>query len=195
MTVIPWTFPAPVKGWFSLIEGQTLANYAAGRRCLEIGAFCGKSTICMAQTAAEVITIDPLDGRSVGRDARDTEVELLANLREYGVRDKVRVLKGTTEEHAPHLAGKFGLIFIDGDHHTDAVALDVKLTLPLLEDGGIMAFHDGAEPGPAKAIAGLKDRWGFVQVACANALVVLAKVNEAAWTPPPTLFKREDIVR
>lgn len=41
---------------------------------------------------------------------------------------------------------KFGLIFIDGDHHEAQVRKDVENALLHLEDGGLIAMHDTLPP-------------------------------------------------
>src|SRR5690606_30630361 len=44
-------FPSDVQGWLSYREGKTLYDLARGKRVLEIGSYCGRSTICLAQSA------------------------------------------------------------------------------------------------------------------------------------------------
>lgn len=41
---------------------------------------------------------------------------------------------------------KFDVIFIDGDHHEDAVYRDIKNSLLCLEDGGTIVLHDAFPP-------------------------------------------------
>lgn len=149
----PWTFPADVDGWLTEAEGRELAALAAGQDVLEIGAYCGLSTICMAQTAKTVTVIDPMDGRATQKP-RNTEEEFWANARRYGVADKIRILRGTTLErmydqaerraHIPD--GSIGFAFIDGDHSYRSVIVDHLHARSVLKTGGLVAFHDYNSP-------------------------------------------------
>ncbi|HEY7154088.1 MAG TPA: hypothetical protein VH575_09050, partial [Gemmataceae bacterium] len=53
--------PEEMSGWLTLDEGQLLYEQAAGRRVLELGTALGRSTVCLAQSARQVVTIDLLD--------------------------------------------------------------------------------------------------------------------------------------
>ncbi len=138
-----WKFPADVRGWLSEAEGIALAELARGKSVLEIGAFCGRSTICMAQTAEEIRTVDPFDGRATPEPA-DTFSEFMDNLVRYGV--DVIPHRATSEVVASFEAKSFGLVFIDGDHSFDAVVRDAKLAARVLKPGGRIAFHDYGSP-------------------------------------------------
>lgn len=56
-------FPRKVVGWLTEEEGIELARLAEGKICLEIGSYCGRSTICLAQKARSVGALDTFDGR------------------------------------------------------------------------------------------------------------------------------------
>jgi predicted O-methyltransferase YrrM len=49
------------------------------------------------------------------------------------------------------------LVFIDGDHSETACRLDWELWHPLVEPGGVVAFHDarGGDPGPTAVVEAL----------------------------------------
>jgi hypothetical protein len=135
-----WKFPADVRGWLTEPEGRLLADYAEAKHCLEIGAYAGRSTICMAQVAASLHVIDPLDGRAT-REPCDLSREIVANMHRYGVGACIHA--GTTEEIAPDLPDRaFQFIFIDGDHSQAAVRKDIEEALRVLAPGGLLAFHD-----------------------------------------------------
>jgi hypothetical protein len=136
-----WVFPAEVDGWLSSIEGIALAKLAMGKRVLEIGSYCGKSTICMAQTAASVLAVDPHDGRATDKP-QDTMLSMLKNLASYQL-DNVTVERATSADWAATYAGKpFDFIFIDGDHSRDSVRKDYEIALANLAADGVIAFHD-----------------------------------------------------
>lgn len=150
-----WRFPADVSGWLTPLEGAKLAELAAGKRVLEIGSYCGRSTICLAQTAASVTCVDPFDGRATP-EPKDTHGEFWKNVERYGVMEKVFVCRATTE--TARITDKFDLVFIDGDHEYEAVKLDIAFAVEHLNEGGKVAFHDyrsPVDPGVTRAV----DEW------------------------------------
>lgn len=143
-----WVFPHDVRGWLLECEGRKLAELASGKRVLEIGSFCGRSTVCIAQTAESVVCIDPFTGAGTS-DRRDTLAEFEHNITSFGVGEKVEAFQGTTGEIAPGLpSDSFDLVFIDGAHDFNSISLDVAAAERLLKPGGLIAFHDYREtPG------------------------------------------------
>lgn len=143
-------FPSEVDGWLLESEGLALHEWAIGKRVLEIGSYCGRSTICMAQSAREVVSVDPHDGRGLGGKA--TLPEFLRNLDEWGLRDAVTVMVGVVGD-VP-LKGTFDGVFIDGCHSYESVRRDIAIAESVLETGGEIAFHDywRGEPGVVRAV-------------------------------------------
>lgn len=137
-------FPHDVDGWLLEDEGKKLAELAKDKRVLEIGSYCGKSTICLAQTAMEVISIDPHDGRGTP-DPRETFSEFVKNLERYNVRDKVHAYVGTLDDET--LVDPCDFIFIDGCHDYEAVKADIEHALEVLTTDGVLAFHDYRQVG------------------------------------------------
>jgi predicted O-methyltransferase YrrM len=133
-------FPHDVEGWLLPEEGRALADLARGKRVLEVGSYCGRSTVCIAQTADHVVSVDPHDGRGTPRP-KGTFDSLRDNLDRYGLRN-VKTLVGTMTDGTADFLVPFDLIFIDGAHDADSVRADIKASLPLLNDGGLLAFHD-----------------------------------------------------
>lgn len=136
-------FPTHVRGWLTEVEGHALAELATGKVVLEVGSYCGRSTICMAQTADRVCSVDPFTSRATPGGV-DTYDEFVANLNAHLVSDKVFIVRDLfTEESAKQLpVAKFGLIFIDGDHSYEAVWRDFENAKTLLDEDGLIAFHD-----------------------------------------------------
>ncbi len=130
-------FPGDVDGWLAFVEGEALFNLVRGKRVLEIGSYCGRSTICLAQSAESVISIDYFDGRGTP-NPRDTYQECCNNLKRYGVLDKVQLCNPDD----PVIGEEFDLVFIDGDHSYDKVCIDIEAAKCGLGSSGLIAFHD-----------------------------------------------------
>lgn len=156
-------FPYDVDGWLTRAEGEKLYEHAAGKRVLEIGSFCGKSTICLAQSATEVVSVDPHDGRCLVTP-RDTWAEFAHNLLRYKARDRVRPYRGVAREFAASYEGEpFDFVFIDGAHDYESVKSDIETAQSLLAPGGLIAFHDYqsmVDPEVTRAVNELVDTGG-----------------------------------
>jgi SAM-dependent methyltransferase len=132
---LPRAFPHEVDGWLHPDEGAALTELAKGKTVLEIGSYCGKSTICLAREAKSVVAIDYFDGRATPKP-RNTLDEFRANLTRYNIGN---VQIGTPDSP---IYGQFDLVFIDGDHSREAVERDIEKALGVLRPGGLLAFHD-----------------------------------------------------
>lgn len=148
-------FPHYAAGWLTEEEGRALADLARDKSVLEIGSYCGRSTICLARTARTVGALDTFDGRGTAQQG-DTYGLFLRNLERAGVRDKVQPYRGHSAEMLPCLPPVYDLIFIDGDHAREAVAVDAAAAASLLRPGGLLVFHDygrtGADVGVTEAV-------------------------------------------
>lgn len=130
-----YRFPNDVDGWLTKREGQKLAEVSKDKRVFEIGSFEGRSTICIAQTAKSVVSIDPHDGRGTGCQ-RNTFPTFKANLARYGIKN-VRSSDGTDVADE-----KFDVVFIDGSHAYEDVDNDIIRCMELITDDGLFCFHD-----------------------------------------------------
>jgi hypothetical protein len=146
-------FPDDAAGWLTEAEGAELARQAAGKVVLEVGAYCGRSTICLAQSARTVGTVDTFDGRGTAQ-AGSTRELFDRNLARYGVADRVKVYVGTSAAVLPNLPPIYDLVFVDGSHDRASVAEDARLAAALLRPGGVLAFHDygGGDVGVTEAV-------------------------------------------
>lgn len=59
---------------------------------------------------------------------------------------RVQFLQCSSDDFFKVNQDKFGLIFIDGDHHANQVYKDFEHSLECLEDGGMIALHDTLPP-------------------------------------------------
>lgn len=129
--------PEGVNGWLHRDEGAALAELARGKHVLEIGSYCGLSTICMARTAEHVTAMDYFDGRATPVPA-ETRTEFFANIQRHGVTYKIDTLTPDSDLEDR----RFDFIFIDGDHSHEAVKADIEKALAVLKPDGLLAFHD-----------------------------------------------------
>lgn len=119
-------------------EAAALVALARGRSVLEVGSAWGYSTILMACVARYVVAVDP----HVDLQSLDT---FTANVAAHGVQGKIEMLVEPSRTALPRLlaAGRrFGLVFIDGDHSLAAASFDATWARSLVQDHGVIAFHD-----------------------------------------------------
>jgi predicted O-methyltransferase YrrM len=143
------------------------ARYAARGPVLEVGTYCGKSTIYLAAAAREkgqpVITVDHHHGSEENQpgweyhdpslvDPRtgrlDTLPRLRATLAAAGVEDDVVVVVGRSADVARLWRTPLGMLFIDGGHTDAAASTDYEGWAPWVAPGGVLAIHD-VFPDPA----------------------------------------------
>jgi MMP 1-O-methyltransferase len=159
-------------GFMPKAEGLALFGAAAryGRRgpVLEIGSYCGKSTIYLAAAARQagqvVITIDHHRGSEehqpgweyhdprlvdAGTGRLDTLPRLRATLAVAGLEDDVVVVVGRSAQVARLWRTPLGLLFIDGGHTDAAAQSDYEGWAPWVAPGGVLAIHD-VFPDPAE---------------------------------------------
>jgi MMP 1-O-methyltransferase len=158
-------------GFMPAAEGLALFDAAAGYcghgPVLEIGSYCGKSTIYLAAAASAagqvVVTVDhhrgseehqpgweyhdpglvdPVTGRL------DTLPRLRATLAAAGLEEHVVVVVGRSAEVARLWGTPLGLVFIDGGHSEQAAVIDYEGWAPWVAPGGALAIHD-VFPNPA----------------------------------------------
>jgi predicted O-methyltransferase YrrM len=143
------------------------ARYAGRGPVLEVGTYCGKSTIYLAAAARAagqpVITVDHHHGseeNQPGWEYHDTHLvdpatgrldtlpHLRATLAGAGVEDDVIVVVGRSADVARLWRTPLGLLFIDGGHTDVAATTDYEGWAPWIAPGGLLAIHD-VFPDPA----------------------------------------------
>lgn len=155
-TVVPevdadgFRFPYDVLGWLTQEEGKELWHLAKGKRVLEIGSYCGRSTICLAQSAFAVVAVDYFDGRGTA-EPRNTHSAFVENVKRYGVASKIE----TASPDEPFAEAGFDLVFVDGAHDYESVRRDIERAVEALAPDGLIAFHDyrsAQDPGVTQAV-------------------------------------------
>jgi len=139
----------PINTSLTADETAELQRLAKDADVLEIGSAYGYSTCALALVAKSVVAIDP-------HLTHGSEGALNANLTAYGVREKVDIRVGYSQNVLPELAFyRYDLVWIDGDHTAEVVEHDVRWALKLLKPGGHLACHDYDEitcPGVRHAL-------------------------------------------
>jgi precorrin-6B methylase 2 len=138
---VPGAFPMDIAGWLLREEGAKLAELAAGKRVLEIGSYCGLSTVCLARTAEHVTAVDYFDGRGT-HNRRDTLPEFKANIERYGVAHKIEAKHPSWLDKGELPRPEFDLVFIDGAHDFKSVQADIIHAQNHLAPDGLIVFHD-----------------------------------------------------
>jgi predicted O-methyltransferase YrrM len=151
-----------IKGWMRPAELAWIR--AIGRVChtiVEIGAHRGRSTrawIDAMPADARIYVIDPWLHNTRQRYMGDPDyIAFQDNLKEPIQEGRIIVYRGLSQDCfkplQEQLAGtKVDLVFIDGDHRTKAVELDIRFYRMIIRQGGILSGHDYGNPGVRRAI-------------------------------------------
>jgi predicted O-methyltransferase YrrM len=159
------------RGFMPPAEGlalyRTAAGYANVGPVLEVGTYCGKSTIYLASAARQagqvVVTVDHHHGSEENQpgweyhdaslvDPRTGRLDTLpffrATLTGLGLDDDVIAIVGRSAEVARLWRAPLGMLFIDGGHTEAAAQADYEGWAPRVAPGGALAIHD-VFPDPA----------------------------------------------
>ena len=136
-----------VSGWLTLHEGKFLYKAASRLRnhegtIVEIGSYCGKSTLWLAASGQGVYAIDPHKGRVSGGRFRSTYKTFVRNLTRAGLRSLVTPIVKTSHVASKTWKNPIKLLFIDGLHDELHAQEDYALWNNYVADGGIIAMHD-----------------------------------------------------
>ncbi|MHC5700792.1 class I SAM-dependent methyltransferase [Streptomyces tirandamycinicus] len=154
------------KGFMPVEEG--LALYAAaveagrlGLPLLEVGTYCGRSTILLADASREAgtvaVTVDHHRGSEeqqpgweyhdpelvdpeVGR--MDTLPAFRRTLHAAGLEDHVIAVVGRSPQVAKVWGRPVGLVFVDGGHTDEHAVNDYEGWAPHVAEGGLLVIHD-----------------------------------------------------
>ncbi|MFF4366163.1 class I SAM-dependent methyltransferase [Streptomyces sp. NPDC001594] len=160
------------KGFMPVDEGLALheaasAAAALGLPLLEVGTYCGRSTILLADAAraagVPAITVDHHRGSEEQQPGWeyhdptvvDPEVGLMDTLPTFrrtlhkaGLEEHVIAVVGRSPQVAAAWGGKLGFVFIDGGHTDEHATNDYEGWAPHLAVGGTLVIHD-VFPDPA----------------------------------------------
>ncbi|MCJ7828110.1 MAG: class I SAM-dependent methyltransferase [Dehalococcoidia bacterium] len=158
-------FISEVKGFLDEEEGLRLFELASEAcslgPCLEIGSFCGKSTVYLGVACKikgkTLFSIDHHQGSEEQQpgqpyfdaDLIDSKSGLIdsfpyfrAVIEKAGLDEVVVPMVTKSQVAARDWATPLGLVFIDGGHSYETVITDYKCWYPHLILGGFLVFHD-----------------------------------------------------
>ena len=154
-------------------DDEGLALYRAGLTgaeagpLLEIGTYCGKSSVYLGAAAAEagtvLYTVDHHRGSEENQEGWEHHDERLVDPRtgrmdtlpffrrtieEAGLEETVVAVVGSSPAVGRHWTTPLGLLFVDGGHGEVPAHLDYETWAPKVVPGGLLAIHD-VFPDPA----------------------------------------------
>jgi len=156
---------------FTAAELELLRQVAAGARVVEAGALLGFSTVTIAEVAREVVSIDPHQGYPAAAP-RSTWEQFSANLREYGVVDRVTAIRGSAEDWLPAMRADLAFFDLTGEYDVTAACLNRAPHVPRV------AMHDYQRAdcaGATRAVEEFISRRGRA-VTRAGTLIVIDQV-------------------
>ena len=191
------------KGFLPSDEAAALHGAASRARpgtWLEVGTYCGKSTVHLGGAAREVgarlVTLDHHRGseeNQPGWEWHDTSLvdphtgrlETLPSLRhtlwDAGLDDVVSVVVGTTQQVATWWTTPLALLFLDGNHTEQVAQHDYAAFAPHVVPGGLLAIHDvfehpedGGRP-PWNVLRRAVDSGAFTEISTTGSLRVLVR--------------------
>lgn len=161
-----------IKGFLADDEGAALYQFAA-EACtlgpvLEVGSYCGKSTVYLGAAVKSkqgiVYAVDHHRGseeHQLGEeyhdaDLYDSSVELMDSFKEFrttmrkaGLDETVVPVVSSSAVASRHWHTPLGMVFIDGGHSEEAAQTDYRSWVTHIVPGGILAIHD-IFPNPAE---------------------------------------------
>jgi MMP 1-O-methyltransferase len=169
---------------------------------LEIGTYCGRSTVHLGAAAraagGHLVTLDHHRGSEENQpgwewhdpslvDPHTGRLETLPSLRrtlwDAGLDDVVSVLVATTQQVAPWWTTPLGLLFLDGNHTESVAQHDYASFAPHVVPGGTLLVHDvferpedGGRP-PWNVVRRAVDSGAFGEVEVTGSLRVLRRLE------------------
>lgn len=154
-----------IKGFLAADEALALYEHAlqacAAGPVLEIGSYCGKSTICLGlacqRQGGTLFALDHHRGSEEhqpgemfhdpelydsGESVLDSFREFRRNIRAAGLEAVVVPIVAGSALAARHWNTPLGMVFIDGGHSLEAALTDYRCWAPHVVRGGVLAIHD-----------------------------------------------------
>lgn len=169
---------------------------------LEVGSYCGRSTLFIGAAVAErggvLFAVDHHRGSEENQPGWewhepdlvdphsgliDTLPHFRRNVFDAGLEDHVVAVVGDSPRLAAHWAMPLAFLFIDGGHGADAAHADYEGWTPHVMPGGLLAIHDvfpdpadGGRP-PYEIYRRALSSGGFGEIGCTGSLRVLCRAG------------------
>ena len=138
--IFSYTKPVELEMLYALAR-----NCPVGSNALEIGSHLGASSCYLGagikERGGRLFCVDTWHNETMPEGDQDTYSRFRMNTSGLG-ETVVPIRKHSSEMNLSDLQKPLALIFIDGDHSYEGVKSDFERTIPWLEQGGIVAFHD-----------------------------------------------------
>ncbi|MGH2822941.1 MAG: class I SAM-dependent methyltransferase, partial [Thermoleophilaceae bacterium] len=146
-----------VEGWLTDPQARRLSDRARAlqfpARIVEIGSYRGRSTIALASSAPDgvtVVAIDPHAGddrgpRQIHGDPAEGEADhraFVENLERAGVAERVEHVRLPSKQALARLPGAAHLVYVDGAHRYWPARQDLTGWGERLAPGGALLVHD-----------------------------------------------------
>ena len=193
------------KGFLPAAEGEALlaaALQAPAGLWLEVGTYCGKSTVHLGSaarsTGSHLVTVDHHRGSEENQpgwewhdaslvDPHTGRLETLPHLRhtlwDAGLDDVVSVVVGTTQQVAGWWTSPLTLLFLDGNHTEQVAQHDYEVFARHLVAGSLLLVHDvferpedGGRP-PWNVFRRAVDSGAFAEAGGTGSLRVLRRLD------------------
>ena len=184
----PPVIEEPVRGFLAEEEGLALYQQACDAAALgpliEIGSYCGRSTLFLAAACRDrdtlLYAVDHHRGSEEHQPGEqfhdpalltdsggvDTLREFRRNLERHDLSDRVVPVVAASSRASAHWLWPSGMVFIDGGHSLDSALEDYRAWAGRVARGGILAIHD-VYPDP---FAGGQAPLAVWRLACASGL-------------------------
>jgi len=168
---LDWQTLRRVPGWMTEAEAEAL--YALGAKApdpaVEVGCYCGRGAAILALAGRRVWTVDPcVQGWGLPHGG---PVDHIAAARDLWtakrVEKRITLLEGYAEDEAVRAMAPqdIGLLFLDGDHQSPSLRLQLDLWASTIVPGGYLGVHDWGQRGDQQGpwdIAGGVTAWATV---------------------------------
>lgn len=157
--------PDSVKGFLDAAEGKRLWDLghlaASLGPCLEIGSYCGKSTLYLGggvqAAGGQLFALDHHRGseeHQLGEEYHDPDLydaqlgqmdslpAFRRTLAYAGLEDTVVPIVASSAQAGRYWQTPLSLVFIDGGHSLEAAVTDYETWAPHIAQGGWLAIHD-----------------------------------------------------
>lgn len=206
MTPDLYAVAAATKGFLPDDEAAALHAAALTARpglWLEVGTYCGKSTVHVGaaarQVGAQLATLDHHRGSEENQpgwewhdaslvDPHTGRLETLPSLRrtlwDAGLDDVVSVVVGSTQQVGRWWTSPLELLFLDGNHTEEVAQHDYAAFAPHVVSGGVLCIHDvferpedGGRP-PWNVLRRAVDTGAFEETSVTGSLRVLRRTDK-----------------